>query len=106
MLADTLPTLQRKPRKGDRIGFGSFASAPHPDPDCAALGLTLSIVVEPTKPTAVVTRTPEGDDNLCWIAPLGREDDPRAASPFIWRFRTSGGPATLNNLARIFEVES
>jgi hypothetical protein len=90
-----MKTLQRKPRKGDRVGFGHFVSRPHNDRELAAIGHTVSHVIEPGAPTHIVTRTPEPGDNLCWIAPLvGRGD----AQPFIWNFREG-----RNQLARIFD---
>jgi hypothetical protein len=51
--------LTRKPTKGDLIRWTHW----------------------PKDRTAVVLRTPEGDENLCWI----REGELDA--PFIWRFR-------------------
>lgn len=71
--------IQRKPRKGDLIGFGDFASVPHSDPDVyAATQLYMSIVVEPTRPTHVVDRC---DGNLCWITPIADASAPSCGCP-------------------------
>ena len=62
--------LTRKPQKGDRVRWPEW---------------------RPGR-TALVTATPEGADNLCWI----REDGDAQAQPFIWRH-----PEGLNTLAEI-----
>jgi hypothetical protein len=83
--------LDRKPRIGDRIGFGVFAGSGH--------GL-VATVRDAAHPTHVVTRVGvEGasDANLCWIREVGAIDDPRFSSPFIWRFAEG-----LNRLAKVF----
>ena len=114
MIDVNAPRLQRKPRKGDLIGFGTFESRPHPDPETyAATGLRVSHVIEPERPTFIVTRTPEGDparddnaDRLCWIAPLGRDGKPCGeASQFIWYHWTNGRAEGPNLLARIFSAD-
>lgn len=67
--------LTRKPRKGDLITWPGW----------------------PAGQVAVVTATPEGDSNLCWIA-VGTGKP----APFIWRFH-KGVAVVLNQLAEIVE---
>lgn len=59
--------LDRKPRKGDRIGFGEFKASGYP------------AVVAPVKPACTVT---ELSGNLCWCL----WDGQAKAQPFIWWF--------------------
>lgn len=78
--------LARKPRVGDRIGFGEF---------------TTQGVVEALKPRFTVTRVGQSgssDNNLCWIREDGLSEDPKNSLPFIWQFKEG-----LNQLAKIFE---
>lgn len=63
--------LTRKPRKGDTVRWPDW----------------------PVGKTATVVATPEGPDNLCWIA-IG-DSKPQ---PFIWRH-----PEGLNTLAELVE---
>lgn len=77
--------LQRKPRKGDRIGFGEFVGGGNGS--IAAVQLAKG-------PTATVDRC---DGNLCWITNDGSD----LSMPFIWRFESDN---TLNRLARIFDT--
>ncbi len=92
----TTKTIQRKPRKGDRIGFGRFGGVARNG------GAFVSDVIEPTKPIATVLRI---DGNLCWcsydVEPNGHQP---ADGPFIWRFTPSGQAEHLNQLARIFDA--
>lgn len=85
-------TLLRKPKVGDRIGFGEFSGPGN--------GL-VATVREVDKPRFTVTRVGhagDSDENLCWIREDGKAVDPKNSLPFIWKF-TEG----LNRLAKIFE---
>ena len=64
--------LTRKPRKGDRVRWPDW----------------------PAHQYATVVRTPEDDNNLCWILQRG-ESRPQ---PFIWKH-----PDGLNTLAEIVD---
>jgi hypothetical protein len=55
--------LHRKPHKGDRVSFPPSKYSPKGT-------------------TGIVTRTPEGDDNICWFLPDGQKEP----TCFIWRF--------------------
>lgn len=77
--------INRKPRKGDRIGFGEFRCGDYPN------------VNPPTKATHTVWATPEGNSNLCWLVQDGQRDP----LPFIWWFERE---KAFNQLAH-FEVK-
>lgn len=80
-------SLQRKPRVGDRIGFGEFSGQGNGN---------VATVCEASTANFTVMRV---DGNLCWIHEDGKPDEPRYASPFIWQF-TEG----LNRLVKIFDA--
>jgi len=84
-------SADRSPRKGDRIGFGTFS------------GSFLN-VVPPKEPTGTVDHIGDGG-NLCWFIPDNWRDR-SLCSIFIWRFDTSSrGVITYNNLVFLFEKE-
>jgi hypothetical protein len=83
--------LTRKPRAGDRIGFGDFCGPGHG---------SVATVRDAASATHTVTRV---EDNLCWIREDGKPDEPRFASPFIWNFPADG---QMNRIAKIFDKET
>lgn len=78
--------LNRRPRKGDRIGFGEFVDGEYPK------------VTPPTKAEYTVTATPEDGTNLAYI----RKDGAEQAHPFIFWFEVD---QRFNYLAHV-ETES
>jgi hypothetical protein len=72
--------LDRKPKTGDRIGFGEFTGN--------------SMAVKP--PTKAAFTVSSISDNLCWILADGQRD----AQPFIWWFSRE---QMHNKLAHIFD---
>ena len=77
--------LQRKPRVGDRIGFGRFNGPGNG---------SIASVEEPLVATGIVKRV---DGNLCYWLHDDQLDEPRYHTCFIWWFYDG-----LNRLARIF----
>ncbi len=80
--------LQRKPRKGDRIGFGKHQSGPWNPLSM----VQATCIEEPMWPTMTVLHV---DGYLCWVT----YDDKSPSGPFIWYFASDN---TRNALARIF----
>lgn len=84
--------LNRKPRVGERIGFGKLLN------DAGVVPAEFS--------TAVVTGFGGTDGNICWYQEDAKDGQrPPDQSCFIWRFVDARGSEELNRLASLFTMD-